>query len=99
MWFPLRALTDNNISTRSAAPESAPVHTRILDDVRGGAQFISAVSSATSQFNLRVVKAVVRLDVNPFSDHLLIFRGRKDDAAKILWGAITVASVVHYCTV
>ncbi|MDG1643027.1 Colicin-D [Klebsiella huaxiensis] len=60
IWFPLQALTDSNISAMSSAPESIPVHTRILDDVQGGTQLISAVSVGASEYNLPVVKAVVR---------------------------------------
>lgn len=57
VWFPVQTLTDSNISAMSAAPESVPVHTRILDNVHDGAQFVSAVFSGSEQYNLPVVKA------------------------------------------
>lgn len=57
VWFPVQTLTDSNISAMSAAPESVPVHTRILDNVHDGAQFVSAVFSDTNLYNLPVVKA------------------------------------------
>lgn len=58
-WFPLQALTDSNISAMTAAPENVPVHTRILDDVHDGAQFVSAVYAGTSLYNLPVVQATL----------------------------------------
>lgn len=57
VWFPVQTLTDSNIAAMSAAPDSIPVHTRILDNVHDGAQFVSAVFSGSEQYNLPVVKA------------------------------------------
>ncbi|HCD3190815.1 TPA: hypothetical protein NBM92_005178 [Klebsiella oxytoca] len=52
-WFPVRALTDSDISAMPVAPETAP----ILDNVHDGAQFVSAVFAGSMQYNLPVVKA------------------------------------------
>ncbi|WP_053088205.1 colicin-like bacteriocin tRNase domain-containing protein [Klebsiella aerogenes] len=57
IWFPAQALTDSNLSATAAAPEHVPVHTRILDDVHDGVQFISAVSAGPEAYDLPVVKA------------------------------------------
>ncbi|MJG42035.1 colicin-D [Salmonella enterica subsp. salamae] len=59
IWFPAQALTDSNLSGMATAPENVPVHTRILDDVHDGAQFISAVSAGPAAYDLPVVKATV----------------------------------------
>ena len=56
-WFPVRALTDTDISAMPVAPETVPVHTRILDNVHDGVQFVSAVFAGSMQYNLPVVKA------------------------------------------
>ncbi|HIC0738126.1 TPA: colicin-like bacteriocin tRNase domain-containing protein [Klebsiella oxytoca] len=56
-WFPVRALTDTDISAMPVAPETVPVHTRILDNVYDGVQFVSAVFAGSMQYNLPVVKA------------------------------------------
>ncbi|HHR1268198.1 TPA: colicin-like bacteriocin tRNase domain-containing protein [Klebsiella oxytoca] len=56
-WFPARALTDTDISAMPVAPETVPVHTRILDNVHDGVQFVSAVFAGSMQYNLPVVKA------------------------------------------
>ncbi|EAQ5804259.1 hypothetical protein LC76_25250, partial [Salmonella enterica] len=60
IWFPAQALTDSNLSATAVAPEHVPVHTRILDDVHDGVQFISAVSAGPEAYDLPVVKATVR---------------------------------------
>lgn len=39
------------------APETVPVHTRILDNVHDGVQFVSAVFAGSMHYNLPVVKA------------------------------------------
>lgn len=57
-WFPVRVLTDTDISAMPVAPETVPVHTRILDNVHDGAQFVSAVFAGSMQYNLPVVKAL-----------------------------------------
>ncbi|ENU8725404.1 colicin-like bacteriocin tRNase domain-containing protein [Salmonella enterica] len=59
IWFPAQALTDSNLSATAVAPEHVPVHTRILDDVHDGVQFISAVSAGPEAYDLPVVKATV----------------------------------------
>ncbi|MEJ0229451.1 colicin-like bacteriocin tRNase domain-containing protein (plasmid) [Klebsiella michiganensis] len=56
-WFPVRALTDTDISAMPVAPETVPVHTRILDNVHDGVQFVSAVFAGSMHYNLPVVKA------------------------------------------
>lgn len=56
-WFPARALTDTDISAMPVVPETVPVHTRILDNVHDGVQFVSAVFAGSMQYNLPVVKA------------------------------------------
>ncbi|MGL6018076.1 MAG: colicin-like bacteriocin tRNase domain-containing protein, partial [Gibbsiella quercinecans] len=60
IYFPVQALTDSNISAMASAPEKMPLHTRILDDVHDGVQFISAVSAGGSPYNLPVIKATAR---------------------------------------
>ncbi|ECZ6618963.1 hypothetical protein F8X20_21100 [Salmonella enterica] len=59
VWFPAQALTDGNVS--GGAPETVAVHTRVLDDVHDGAQYISAVSTG-APYDLPVVKATPTLN-------------------------------------
>lgn len=66
-WFPVRALTDTDISAMPVAPETVPVHTRILDNVHDGAQFVSAVFAGSMQYNLPVVKAQVTAGRNYYT--------------------------------
>lgn len=66
-WFPVRALTDTDISAMPVAPETVPVHTRILDNVHDGAQFVSAVFAGSMLYNLPVVKAQVTAGGNYYT--------------------------------
>ncbi|EKS6156602.1 hypothetical protein QCB07_004821 [Salmonella enterica] len=54
VYFPAQAVTGADLSS---APASVPVHTRILDDVRNGAQYLCATGSGTQPYNLPVIQA------------------------------------------
>ncbi|EJG5924631.1 S-type pyocin domain-containing protein [Salmonella enterica] len=57
VYFPAQAVTSADLSAADSVPSNVPVHTRIQDNVRDGAQYICATGSSSQPYNLPVIKA------------------------------------------
>ncbi|POT59722.1 hypothetical protein C3432_03125 [Citrobacter amalonaticus] len=58
--LPAELMTGTKMNINSAAPKSIKVHSRILDDVHDGKQFLSVVGAKGNSYNLPVIQAKQR---------------------------------------